>query len=74
MPIPHTVGSCAIVLSNDLRAAAPFWEHSLLLSDPAVDGVVGLGGLCIELEAVQEPRCAADPLIRISAIEGGCLQ
>ena len=27
MPIPHTVGAFAIVPSNDLRAAVPFWER-----------------------------------------------
>lgn len=27
MPIPDTVGSFAIVPSNDLKAAIPFWER-----------------------------------------------
>jgi hypothetical protein len=27
MPIPDTVGAFAIVLSNDLNAAIPFWER-----------------------------------------------
>jgi hypothetical protein len=27
MAIPHTVGAFAIVPSNDLRAAVPFWER-----------------------------------------------
>jgi hypothetical protein len=27
MPIPDTVGAFAIVPSNDLKAAIPFWER-----------------------------------------------
>jgi hypothetical protein len=27
MPIPSTVGAFAIVPSNDLKAAIPFWER-----------------------------------------------
>jgi hypothetical protein len=27
MPLPDTIGAFAIVLSNNLKTAIPFWEH-----------------------------------------------